>query len=246
MKLLGWQSIRRGRVEFLRCPGCGKLWDLLFTTDNLYQCYRCNGKFPLEEFKPEKLLRRIAVCGGCGQDVELVPRNAGWLGYSCSNCQNYVALRFGRGLGQPSTVLNPKWLEIPTDRLLVISPSVLALECHSKRQFLALHAIQVTAKEEEGSFLSARFGENQALLLVKPDLSEFLGYLLWSITAHAVLNQLYVVPDERKKGYASLAVRYWVEQYADRVNDVFHVESPNRKTVGLLLKLGYGEKCRRV
>jgi hypothetical protein len=178
--------------------------------------------------------------------VELVPKNSGWLGYICSNCQNYVAFLFRRRHIQPSTVLDPKWLKIRRSDLLLISEDILALDCQTEQQFFALNAVQVIAEEEESSFRSAHFGENQALLLLKPDPSDYIGYLVWSINSHAVLNQIYVVPRERRNGRATAAVRYWVERYADGVNDIFHVESPNEKTRGVLLKLGYGKKALRV
>src|SRR5207245_1295569 len=102
--------------------------------------------------------------------------------------------------------------------------------------------------------------------LTNPNLHHgLLGFLVWTERVwtegvckddeHAVLRQMFVVEDERRKGFAQQMVTHWVGQHADKLNPKFGIEAPNDKAIALHLKLGHikaegdsyvGVKCFRV
>src|SRR5260370_14224803 len=91
--LLGWRSLRKGRIEFYQCPHCGHCCDSLsWGQEGKVQCYGCKRQFPTQAFGKIALLRLIAVCDECGSDVDLVPGNQAAYGYMCAKCSNYVAI----------------------------------------------------------------------------------------------------------------------------------------------------------
>jgi hypothetical protein len=82
-----------------------------------------------------------------------------------------------------------------------------------------------------------------------------LGFLVWTEDEYAVLRQIFVVEDERRKGYAERLVTFWIKKYADRFHEKFGIEAPNEKAMNLHVKLGHvriegdlfvGIKCFRV
>jgi hypothetical protein len=62
---------------------------------------------------------------------------------------------------------------------------------------------------------------------------------MWTESETAVMRQLFVVRDERRKGYASKLFTFWVQRYAKRLNAQFGIEGPNEASTNLLLKLGH-------
>src|SRR5438105_14710994 len=68
--------------------------------------------------------------------------------------------------------------------------------------------------------------------LTNPNLHHgLLGFLVWTERVwtegvckddeHAVLRQMFVVEDERRKGFAQQMVTHWVGQHADKLNPKF-------------------------
>ena len=98
--------------------------------------------------------------------------------------------------------------------------------------------LQVLAKEHNGEFRFAN-DENDALLVFDVGTAAYVGYLLWYHgQEYATLNQLFVVPEQRRKGAGSAMVTYWVENHAKRIGNKFALESPNDYAIALHLKLG--------
>ena len=63
---------------------------------------------------------------------------------------------------------------------------------------------------------------------------------MWSDDeTEATLRQAYIVPEERRKSFATQLLTHWVHECADRIGNRFAAESPNEKSVALLVKLGY-------
>jgi hypothetical protein len=55
-----------------------------------------------------------------------------------------------------------------------------------------------------------------------------------------VIRQLFIVEEERLKGYATLLVKYFVEENCNLEDEIwFDVESPNEASYSLLEKSGY-------
>jgi len=114
------------------------------------------------------------------------------------------------------------------------------VETTTNRELLIVHVMQFLAREEGEPFRSATLEEYQCCLLYHRPLRVFLGFLMWSNgDTEATLHQIFVVPRARRKGLAAQFLRFWVREYADQVSDRFAVESPNEKSLGLLVKLGF-------
>jgi len=82
--------------------------------------------------------------------------------------------------------------------------------------------------------------ENDALLAFDPITRAYIGYLLWyKGDEFATLNQLFVLPEHRRKGYAESIVVHWVHNHARQIGEKFALESPNEQAFALHVKLGH-------
>ena len=73
---------------------------------------------------------------------------------------------------------------------------------------------------------------------------KFIGYLAWSQGKSPTIRQLFIVEEERRKGYAIQLVKYFVKEEAQTPDDegiLFNIESPNHASFHLFAKLGYLE-----
>jgi GNAT superfamily N-acetyltransferase len=241
--LSGWRSLRKARIDFYQCPNCGHCWDLVsWGPDRLAQCCHCKRQFPPEKFGKKALLRIVAVCDERGSDVQLIPGNESAHGYVCANCSNYVAILHGTHHVHPKTVLDPRWLTATAERGAPIDERLWVLDCKSKSDFLVLHMLQMAAQQEDGRFQWAYAKENRALLCSDASKRKYVGYLVWYRGERARLNQIFIVPAERRKGYAARLVEYWVKAYADRISQTCEIESPHAHSIDMLVKLGYGHR----
>lgn len=71
---------------------------------------------------------------------------------------------------------------------------------------------------------------------------EYIGYIVWTdklIPNMLTTTQIFVIKKHRKKGYASILTEYWVEKFADKINEFFCVQDPNPKSIKILLRKGY-------
>jgi hypothetical protein len=100
--------------------------------------------------------------------------------------------------------------------------------------------MQVPAKESNSEFKFANKDENEALLAFDPITGAYIGYLVWYETEkYAILNQLFVVAEQRRKGHAEAIVKHWVGEHAKHVGEQFALESPNEYAIALHIKLGH-------
>jgi hypothetical protein len=66
------------------------------------------------------------------------------------------------------------------------------------------------------------------------------GYLLWfEKDEYLILNQLFVMPGQRRQGHAESTVNHWVAAYAKSKGERFALESPNEHAIALHMKLGH-------
>ena len=115
--------------------------------------------------------------------------------------------------------------------------------------------MQAKAKDE-GTGFSVSFKEDfqKACLLYDHKSFEYLGFVVFKIDTEAVLQQIYIVKEHRKKGYGSKLLDYWAKNYALKINKIFYVEKPTDITRVILKNNGYeaeksenkviGLKCR--
>ena len=237
----GWKSRKLGSVPFYRCPGCGDCQDRPFWgPDGLVQCFRCHKKFPHGDFALVKKKRIIVDCAVCGREVPLIPCTCGALGYICSNCSNYVAIHYGRQAVQPGLVLDVDWNPTIWNRAEIIPAVGLSfVRCNTTKDYLVVQVLQAVAKKEDGRFLFVRSKEHWAGLLLDSSKRKYLGFVVWTEDKCAVLRQIFIVEDERRKGHAETLVKFWVERYADRLSEKFGIESPNEQAMKLHVKLGH-------
>ena len=182
------------------------------------------------------------MCANCGRDVALIPSTFGMagLGFICGDCSNYVAVLYGNRFVNPRSVLEVKWNPSVIRRgKQVFSTERRFVTCRTAKDFLVLKVLQAVVKEEDGRFLFARPKEQWAGLLLDSKKRKYLGFLVWTEGEYAVLRQVFVVEDERRKGHGENLVRFWVEQFADRMHQKFGIESPNEQASRLHLKLGH-------
>jgi len=162
------------------------------------------------------------------------------LGFICADCSNYVAVLYGNRFVNPRSVLDVKWNPTVLNRgEPVFSSERRFVVCRTAKDFLILKVLQAIVKEEDSRFLFARAKEHNAGLLLDAKRRKYLGFLVWTEDKYAVLRQIFIVEDERRKGHAENMVRFWVERYADVMHEKFGIESPNAQATSLHLKLGH-------
>lgn len=95
------------------------------------------------------------------------------------------------------------------------------------------------AKNEDSSFRSLYFKEKNPKMYVITEKGIPAGYVYWNDFSdeERCLRQLFIRDKFRRKGLGSLLLEKTVE--IESKNKKFVVESPNSKSLGILLKLGY-------
>lgn len=205
------------------------------------ECLACNKSSPRSAFTIVKKKRVIAQCARCGDEVPFVPSTAGIVGPLCSNleCSNYVAVAYANTFVEPALVLDPSWNRGLRGRVERVASDLLLVRCRSTKDYLVLRVLQVLAKQDDPRFKFADPGEHIAALCLDAKRQKYLGFLVWTEDKTAVLRQLFVVKDERRKGHASKMVTFWIERFAKKLNEQFGIEGPNEAAVQLHLKLGH-------
>jgi ribosomal protein S18 acetylase RimI-like enzyme len=236
----GWNERKRATEEWHQCPNCFLVRQSVILSEGIWTCYRCQTGTRLEDLGTVPTEVDVLTCANCGNDVPATPNNlySDW-GYICSKCNSTVAITFENNLLQPSTIFDiSSSLEI-VGRDGEIDDQLRIAEIRTAWELLVVHVMQSMAREEHEPFMNARLEEQRTALVFLPEDKKIVGYILWSDDGtEATLRQIYVLPAERRKGIASRLLDYWVREYADKVGDRFAVESPNEKSVGLLIKLG--------
>jgi hypothetical protein len=249
----GWKSRKLAKISMYQCPECGNCQDMLFLAgkDGKYPCFGCNKKFARNEYHQVKRTRTVVVCGKCNREVALAPSTVGLagVGYICSDCSNYVAVFYGTHFVNPRTVLTFRWNPTVCRRAERTQSGLSFLVCDTMKDLLVLTVLQAIVKQEDSRFLYGNSKEYEAGLLLDCRRRKYLGFLVWTERVwvdgvwkdsdHAVLRQMFVVEDERRKGFAQQMVTHWVKQHADKLNPKFGIEAPNENAIALHLKLGH-------
>jgi len=227
---------------FLCCPECGDSQDLLFPDPNgIVECSACHSRRPSSEYKIVRKKVTVARCARCGKDVPFVPSTTGIVGPRCTDfmCSNYLAVAYGNRFLDPKIVLDPAWNRGLVSRAQPISRGLLFGRCRSKRDHVVLTVLQVLAKQDDDRFKFGEPNEFRSALFFDSKRRKYVGFLIWTEDKMAVLRQLFVVKDERRKGYASRTVKFWVEHFANKLGDRFGIEEPNPTAMKLHAKLGH-------
>lgn len=241
-RLAGWRSKRIARLDFFKCPSCGNRQAcLLFAPDNAAACDCCGKRFLKEKFPSVRVKRWVAKCAGCGADAPLTDIHANAYGYACPNCRTYVGTWYGNRIVNPQAAIRLSWNPTFQLRSEHLSQYLFFGSCTTTKDFLVVRLLQALAGKDDASFmLFDEKSESSAALYFDGRRRKYLGFLVWNVwEKHAVLRQLFTVPDERRKGYAGRIVDFWVKNYADKVANRSGIESPNDEALRLHLKLGH-------
>ncbi len=243
-RLAGWKSKKKALLEFYRCPKCRGTQELLLPDENdTAQCFDCDKSFPKDKFGRAKVRRTVVECGKCGSEVPMTPSyaNALGIGYICSNCNSFVAVEYGTQLLDPVVLLKESWNTDVEKGSIPVDSDLAFFKCRTKKDYLIVQTLQILAREEEKSFRSVTAdGSFSAHLLFDTGKRKVVGFLVWNIEwKHAILRQIFIVPDERRRGLAERLVVFWVKEYADKISNIFGIEAPNEKARSLHAKLGH-------
>ncbi len=223
-----------GDVSFLQCPYCKYCFEgISINKDNTVKCYKCKRRFNKNKLKMVTLKKPVVICNICETEVSLTPENLGMIGgysYICPKCMNHVAIKFKNYILQPQTVMKLEWNKNIKKRKKKIENNLFFGLCKDKKDFLVLKIMQLMAKEEDTGFLYIGEKEQKAGLVFDVEKEKYIGFLCWTENKHAILRQIFVMKDERKKGYGTKLLKFWVENFADKISNKFGVESPNEKS----------------
>jgi len=244
-KLAGWKVKKMGDVDFVQCPYCGHCSESFFLDkDSMAKCYKCKKGFHGDKLRTAILKKPVAICKICETEVSLTPENleiSGGYSYICPKCMNVVAFKFKNYLLQPQTVMKLKWNKSIKNRCVQIVDDLFFADCKDKKDLLILKVMQLMAKEENTGFLYFREEEHKAALVFSVEKEKYIGFIVWTENKNAILRQLFIIDDERRKGHGTKILKFWVENFANKINDKFGIESPNNKLNKLLVKLEYAK-----
>lgn len=236
VKFEGWKSRRMGDVFHFKCPYCGGCFESYVNNT----CPKCRKIIQRSELKEIFLKKTIVTCSACGAETPLTPERLdciGEYGYMCDGCQSFIAIRFRNSILKPQTVIDLKWNKGIKDRALPIANNLFLAICTNEKDFLILKILQLMAKDEE-SFLYIQPETQKAGLMFNAEQNMYLGFVVWTEEKHAVLRQIFIREDERKRGFGTKLLKFWVETFADKINERFGIENPNALSRKMLISLG--------
>jgi GNAT superfamily N-acetyltransferase len=216
-KLHGWKERKTAPLSYRQCPNCVRTEeeDLLSPdSEGLIKCYICKVSTAPEQWICVHRQGPVAVCGLCGRDVRLTKSMLSLstgCHYFCPHCSNVVAARYAHKIVDIRDATKPSW----NPELLRSAERVGRLRfgiCRRQREHLVIRLLQRQAMGEENSLLFGDERKYRAGLCF--DKNAYHGYLIWSSTQVPVLHQLFVHPDQRRRGLGTRLVRYWAERFA--------------------------------
>lgn len=241
-QIRGFSSSQKEVVGFLKCPFCNECYpNYLLDRNNTATCYKCKKRVDADVFIPVKLTRRIVNCAICDLEVSLTPDNIALNSYYlCPRCHNVVSMKFEDKPILPEDMLEGEWIEEMSNRAIKIDDDVSFLICSDDKDFVTVKLLQLLAKMyDKESFTLVRKDVQKVGLLIDHQAHKCIGFILWTDDKRIMARQIFIVSDERKKGYAMLLMKYWVDTFVGE--DTFWIERPNRLSVSMLKKLGYAK-----
>lgn len=172
----------------------------------------------------------------CGEDPYPTPEARGNGGvYQCMGCHKFTAVDLDGKIILVKDLLDVKkygeriheWIPIDNDLRMV--------NVETPFEEKIVHAI--ASNREVGTGFGGFCRPFKAVLLANEN--EFVGCIVWHKGTHARLNLIFIRKEYRRKGHGIKFVKAWVEQIADKINEKYEIESPNKASAGLLFKLGH-------
>lgn len=237
--------IRMINYQFYSCPRCGHLLESLGSSElrngkPLQKCPSCTRKFNFESFAIVSKPVRGFFCKRCRFFLHDLPSNFLAEGdILCYRCHHIVAFGHPR-LGKFSEGIIERPTKDIVNRSFLIENSLSILEAVQDWDRVVLRYLNAQAQVDNKEF--RRLVRSSGLIILCR--TKYLGYLSWDMTEGKLptVRQLFVVPDERRKGYATRLMQYFVSKIATKqtANSLrFLVESPNEASFKLLKKLGF-------
>lgn len=242
LQIRGFTACIKNAVGFLKCPFCGGSFpNYLLDENDTAICHKCKKKVHSDKFIPVKLTMNSVNCFVCDLEIFLTPDNEVLNSYYlCPRCHNIVSMKFGDKAILPEDMLYGEWVEEMERRAEKIGDTILFLTCSDDKDFATVKLQQLIAKiNDKESFTLVKKDVQKAGLLIDGQAHKCIGFILWTDEKRIMARQIYIDPDERRKGYALLLMKYWVDTFVGE--DFFWIERPNYSSVSLLKKLGYAK-----
>lgn len=200
----------------------------------------------------------ISTCNTCGKVVNLSEDTKDWFGsgYFCPSCNNKLAVELDGDIVDVESLLklNPSIPE-KAEKINKTLHSVLGVTDKDWEIFMALNYLAANDKTIECPFHivdSDEKDETSTLLLFDKQRKIYVGFLDWATNegeygtdyrGSDVLFHIYILEDERNKGYGTEAMNYWVENHAKKVNGKFGIELPPKSQLkNVLINLGHAKE----
>lgn len=241
--LRGWLKKTEKEVYYQKCPYCGKLKDgLTVINEKEVKCPKCSKNYPFKE-NTVKLKKNALICF-CGEEVPLIDSNKTYLGeYMCPNCRNILAIKYKEDIIIPPIILSPKWLENEFVNAQHVCNQLYAIDCDYEKSSIAFKIIHDKVVLPQGhSFTCFKPSTQKGILFFDKKNMEYVGCIIWSEDKKNemnVLRQIFVFKNKRMQGYGTQMMEYWINNYGLNKYPFFGVETPNKHTYHILLKLGY-------
>ena len=171
----------------------------------------------------------------CGENVYSLPEAQieGGL-YECMGCHKFPAIDLDGKLTDIKNLLNIKKYGNQIHEWITIDDNLKMVKVETSFEEKVLQCI---ASNRDVSGFMGFYKPLKGVLLANEN--EFVGCIVWFRGIHARLNWIFIRKEYRRKGYGIKFLKSWVEQIADKINDKYEIESPNKASAGLLFKLGH-------
>jgi hypothetical protein len=125
-----------------------------------------------------------------------------------------------------------------------VNDDLFVMAVQKLREKCVLRWLNYTAQLEGNPFNKVPREDMNAYLIFSK--SKFYGYLCWNYhNSKPTLRQLFIVQSDRRKGYGSKLIKYFVSKHCNPNDKVlFLLESPNQATTNLVFKLNLQNKVR--
>jgi len=216
-------------VHFLKCPKCNAKYESIGPTKGVWRCYKCGYDFGEPPFPGMWVLEKVrgVRCDSCRTKVSLTPMNF-LIGFktpiaACPHCQKILAVFYRGKWRHPESFMEYRGRE-------GIIPAKTA------RDRITAFFLNEEAMREVMSF---RMAVGYLNIKIMWHGGRAVGYYTYSHRFGKIekpcMQQIYVRPEYRRRGFATAMVRDFLESFEGR--EVL-IESPNEKVLRLLEKLG--------
>ena len=137
------------------------------------------------------------------------------------------------------------------DRAVKVDERLYIIQGKFEKDFLILKAFQQFLKEEN-NFKINNIEEESFILLLDLIKRKIIGYIIWiqnnnykDFKGSDILKRIYIIESERSKGYGTKFLKFWVENYATKVNGRFGISlCIDSQLIPIVVRLGYAKRIK--